>query len=128
MERERWSTLMRAIHDVNRSWRDTAYHSHSTAMIVRVYLWAVLHDRPVHWACEPGHWDDRKRPDKLPSQSAMSRRLRTEATRCFMDKLAQRLDTVNTGRSSLLKWVDGKPLPVSANSIDRDATWGWGAS
>ena len=40
MERELWSWLMRAIHSTSRSVKRSNYHTHSTATIVRVYLWA----------------------------------------------------------------------------------------
>lgn len=56
MEHELWAWIMRAIRDVRRSSRDTAYHTHRTDLIVRVYLWAVLHDRPTAWACDRRAW------------------------------------------------------------------------
>lgn len=28
----------------------------SDVWIAAVYLWAVLHDRPVCWACDPRNW------------------------------------------------------------------------
>jgi len=51
MERELWAWLMVGLRDVKRSFRDSAYHT--TATVIRVYLWAVLHDRPTAWACDP---------------------------------------------------------------------------
>ena len=125
MEHELWDRLMRAIQDVSRSRRDSAYHTHATALIVRTYLWAVLHHRPTSWACDRRHWDDRRRPATLPSQSTMSRRLRTDAVRSFMDAMGRRLRGDRAW--TLLKLIDGKPLTVAKHSADPDARWGWGA-
>lgn len=127
MERELWAWLMKALRDVGRSRRDTAYHTHATRLIVRTYLWATLHDRPVVWACDRRHWDRRTRPARLPSQSTMSRRLRTDAVREFLEALGRRLSGQLAPTLWLLKLIDGKPLTVPAHSKDRDATWGRGA-
>ena len=127
MERELWAWLMIAIQDVSRRRWDTAYHTHTTATIVRVYLWAVLHDRPTVWACDRRHWDAHCRPATLPSQSTMSRRLRQPEVQAFLDAVGRRLVGQLTPAFCLLKLIDGKPLPVAAHSKDRDATWGRGA-
>lgn len=126
MERELWSWIGRAINDVSRSTRDPAYHTHRTATIVRVYLWAVLHDRPTSWACDPRAWPDRMRPVHLPSQSTMSRRLRTAPVRRFMDRLGRRLSGSRSRWSGWLKVIDGKPLRLAPQTQDRHATWGYG--
>lgn len=127
MERELWNWLMRAIHDVARTQRDTSYHTHRTALIVRVYLWAVVHHRPTYWACDPRHWDRATRPRILPSQSAMSRRLRSESTQPFLEAMGRRLAGEIAPAWTLLKLIDGKPLTVANHSADRDAAWGRGA-
>jgi len=125
MERELWSQLMAALHDVSRSrnvgWRLT----YNTSLIVRVYLWSVVHDRPVYWACKPRHWDRATRPARLPSQSTMSRRLRSRAVKEFLAAMGRRL----AGRRSpcMVKLIDGKPLPISRHSQDSDARFGRGA-
>ena len=93
--------------------------------IVAVYFWAVLHDRPVSWACDPGNWPTklRKRLRRLPSQPTMSRRLgTTEVHRLLAAMEGQLLRTQTRG------WVwivDGKPLVVGGYSKDPDATLGY---
>ena len=47
--------------------------------ILRVILWAVLHDRPMVWACRPEHWPNRWRPEVLPDPSTISRRWKRPA-------------------------------------------------
>ena len=53
-------------------------------VIVLVYLWSALWDRPVCWACDPGNWaafggggGGGGPPFELPSGTTMSRRLWT---------------------------------------------------
>lgn len=124
MERELWSILSRSITDVARTCPTHPYHTHQHALVVRVYLWAVLHDRPVSWACRAQNWDARTRPKQLPSQSTMSRRLRTPVFQHFVDALSRRLKQQQPHALNLLKRIDGKALLVSSHSQDRDATWG----
>lgn len=125
MEREHWSELSQAVSEVAGRWRESRRYTHPTARVVRVHLWSVLHDRPTSWACEAGNWDARTRPERLPDQSTMSRRMRAKPFGRFMAAVGDRL----AGRpsSSLLKRLDGKALPVAAHSKDRDARWGRGA-
>ena len=37
--------------------------------ILMVVLWAILHDRPMNWACCPENWSASERPARLPSES-----------------------------------------------------------
>ncbi len=124
MERELWAWLMVGLRDVRRSFHDSAYHTHATASVVRTYLWAVLHDRPIAWACDPRAWDRRTRPATLPSQSTMSRRLRTAAATDFLTRLGRRLRGEVGGALTLLKCIDGRPLTVARHSTDAHATLG----
>ena len=68
MERELWSILAAHLTDLSRCERLGRY-LHSTTRIVRVYLWAALHDRPVYWACERRNWVGVKPPRVLPDQT-----------------------------------------------------------
>jgi len=126
MERECWSELSQAICEVDARWQKSRRLTHPTALIVRVHLWSVLHDRSTRWACEPDHWDARTRPAAaLPDQSTLSRRKRTTAFEQFMTAVGVRL--AGKPSAALLKRVDGKALAVAAHSKDRDAAWGRGA-
>jgi hypothetical protein len=124
MERELWSILMRAANDVARSRKANAYHEHDHQLIVRVHLWAVLHDRPTSWACVVENWDRARRPASLPSQPTMSRRMRSAPIKDFLEALGRRLLAFMRPALELFKIIDGKPLPVSRHSADADATFG----
>jgi hypothetical protein len=122
MEREFWAEISQGICDVAGGFKDSGRFLHPTALIVRVHLWSVLHDRPTCWACCPQSWDARTRPQRLPDQSTMSRRLRSHAFKQFMNHLSARM--AGKPSSSLIKYLDGKALTVASHSIDRCATWG----
>jgi IS5 family transposase len=124
MERELWASLSRMITQLDRQ-LPKGRRTHSVGRIVRIYLWAVLHDRPVYWACRRGHWAGVRRPVQIPDQSTMSRRLQQADTREFLDQLAKRL--AGSDRPQLLKIVDGMPLTISRHSQDSEATFGRGA-
>lgn len=90
--------------------------------IVMVYLWAVLHERPTSWACDPRNWPDELRPNPLPSQSTMSRRLRTTEVQCLIQTTESLVSPIDC--SCWVRLIDGKPLVVGTYSKDPDATWG----
>jgi hypothetical protein len=124
MERELWPIISRLITRLDRQ-HHQGQCRHSVGRIVRVYLWAALHDRPVYWACNRRNWAGVRPPVHLPDQSTMSRRLRQPNTQEMIDQLIQHLAQDASG--ALLYYLDGKPLPVAKHSCDRDATIGRGA-
>jgi len=140
MERELWSELAAAVAAVDASWREPARYVHPTAGIVRVHLWAALHDRPASWACQAKHWLP-LRPAALPDQSTVSRRTRGghgKSFEAFCRAVGEALERrggapapapapAAAARLLHLRRLDGKPLPVAAHSTDRDARWGRGA-
>jgi Transposase DDE domain len=124
MERERWNQLYRLAVELSRGWRDG--HCFSAAVIVGVYLWSVLHDRPVCWACDARNWPEEMKLGRLPSQGTMSRRLRTAAVQDLLLLMEAALREVSrdpeTEAAPLV--ADGKPLVVGGYSKDSDAKFG----
>jgi len=126
MERELWPRLYHLIMEVGQTLRltDVTFQPH---IIVLVFLWAALHDRPVCWACKERNWATTSlRPFKLPSPSTLSRRLRRIDTAMFMRLLIQQIR--ETGDLRLIAVIDGKPLPVGGASQDPEAHCGRGAA
>jgi hypothetical protein len=109
---------------LSRGWRDG--YKYSPAAIVGVFLWAVVHDRPVSWACQLDNWPAELVERGLPSQSTMSRRLKSEPVRRLLELME------NCFKAELpqegLKFIDAKPLVVSGVSKDPEATRGYGVS
>lgn len=124
MERELWSIVAAHLTHLSTVMRRGRFH-HPTARIVRVYLWAVLHDRPVYWACDRRHWIGVKPPRTLPNQSTMSRRLARVETQAMLEALMDRLEPAD--RDALVLRIDGKPLPIAKHSQDAHAAIGRGA-
>lgn len=124
MDHELWSRLSHAMFDVARAFPKSSRQTHDTHRIVRVYLWAVLRDRPVMWATCRRNRPRAMCPKQLPDQSTMSRRLGAEETSRFLEKLARRVAGVM--HPALVKALDGKPLVVPKHSTDPDATSGRG--
>jgi hypothetical protein len=126
MELELWSETSAAISAIAGSWERHARDQHPAALIVRVYHWAVLHDRPISWACKPENWKPSVRPTTLPNQSTMSRRARRADFMRFLERVGERLN--GKAKPKPVKVIDGKPLELPNHSTDRDATWGRGVS
>jgi hypothetical protein len=98
----------------------------SHAQILRTYFWAVLHDRPVYWACKKKNWPIYYRRNKLPSASTMSRRLRTKQIQKLLREIEKSL--IEREPRSICRWIDGKPLPIGGSSKDKQSAFGYGAS
>ena len=95
---------------------------YSDRLIVLVYIWAVLHDRPVSWACQRCNWPrDCELP--LPDESTLSRRIRTPSALQLIQRLHVTLCSLFQ-LTPLLKHMDSFPLPVGSYSHDRDARRG----
>jgi hypothetical protein len=91
-------------------------------LILRVYLWAAWHDRPLCWACDRAHYNTLFRPRALPSVSQFTRRVKTETARAVLQRVHD--DLAARGIATGLSCLDGKPLTVSPVSRDRDAARG----
>ena len=126
MELELWAEISQAICDVPRKFKFNPRDFYPTAQIVRVHLWAALHDRPTVWGCDPRNWSSKTRPPQLPDQSTMSRRTRRGDFQLFLHAMARRL--CGKSKGCLLKVIDGKPLELPNHTGDPDAGWGRGVS
>lgn len=126
MELERWAELSAAISPVTRRIKRRSGDRHPTALIVRVHLWSVLHDRPTCWACKAKNWNLSTRPAVLPDQSTMSRRMRRKDFMEFLQRVGERLN--GKAKPGWVKAVDGKPLELPNHTSDRDSTFGRGVS
>lgn len=76
MERERFRLVKSLLRRIGRR-RRSRRQRYTDGTIVEVYFWSVICDRPVYWACGRCNWPAGLRRGRLPSQSVMSRRLRT---------------------------------------------------
>jgi hypothetical protein len=125
MERQLWKAIVAILADVDKG-RSAARWVFDDARIVEVLFWAVIHDRPIRWACRAAHWPIDQRKRRLPSPTTMSRRLRTLRVRALLEALDRRVLAPAPG--GVFWMVDGKPLPIGGASQDRQAGYGRAAS
>ena len=88
----------------------------SDRLIVLLYFWTVLHDRPMTWSLRRCHYNRLFRPRKLPSISQLNRRIASDRFQQILQRIHEHL--VGDVRFKGL-FIDGKPLCVSAVSGDR---------
>lgn len=122
MERELWTLLYCMASKLDNGWGKWRY---STADVVMVYFWSVVHDRPMSWSVQKANWSQDLCPKRLPSQSTLSRRMRRDEVLQLMTAIEQAwLGLIGL---QLVCMIDGKPLGVSGVSKDADAAYGRGA-
>src|ERR1700691_5989550 len=119
MELELWAVLSQKICSLQAKIKRRLRDVHPTALIVRVHLWATLHDRPIDWACKAKNWTTHTCPEILPDQSTMSRRMRRDDFEPFLQQVHQRLN--GKPQPGLIKIVDGKALELPNHTRDPDA-------
>jgi hypothetical protein len=121
VEHQLWLALVAAVATLDQQRKPTIY-DFSDGDIVLVYYWAVLHDRPVLWACQRRHWPIGQRRRAVPSPATLSRRLRSPSVQALLDALDRRV--LAPEQPGLFWRIDGKPLPVGGCSKDRQAGYG----
>lgn len=129
MERSIWKQIRRTLRALGRR-RHNRRYAFTDATILEVYLWAVLHERPVCWACDLKNWLPRQRRGPLPSPSTVSRRMRSKRLIALAERLLATLNAQHIAHRTitLVAVVDGKPLPIGPHSHDRQAGYGRAAS
>jgi DDE family transposase len=126
MKRELWNfELLCAI--ATRLDKKFGCWKYSSADILVVYFWAAVHDQPMCWAVDKLSWPVDLRPECLPSQSTMSRRMRHSDVQQLMTQIEQTWLGVVGACATLTRMIDGKPLTVGGVSKDADAGYGRGA-
>jgi hypothetical protein len=121
VEGQLWSLILAILATVDKR-RKRAMQDFSDEDVVKVFYWSVIHDRPISWACQRRNWPLYLRRQQLPSNSTMSRRLRSASVVALLDALERR---VTAPTHPHLYWmIDGKPLAISGCSKDRQAGYG----
>jgi hypothetical protein len=125
MEDQLWSVLYPLIQMEGKRRPRIQRTQFDDATILAAACWAILHDRPICWACQRHHWPASFTRD-LPSPATMSRRLRTLSLWLLLEQILYRLLAVRSvTQGCLCRRVDSKPMPVGGFSKDRDARRGY---
>jgi len=125
MEHQLWKAIVAVLAALGKP-RNSVACVFSDRDIVMVFYWAVIHDRPMSWAVQRRNWPIHLRMKRLPSDTTMSRRLRTQSVRALLKALEQRV--VAPQQAGLFWMIDGKPLTISGCSKDKQAGYGRAAN
>jgi IS5 family transposase len=126
MNRDVWRRLVCAVRSADRRVpRLGRRPQYTDALVLKMLLWCVWHDRPLCWACRREHYTTAFRPWQVPSVSQFCRRVKSP-------RVAQMLAAVNAylvrrGGTPALVMLDGKPLPLRDLTQDPEARRGRGA-
>lgn len=99
------------------------YCEFSDREILRVSLWAILHDRPMSWGCRKENWPYTLRPERLPGGSTVSRRWKRPELQ-MQARALHEAGVRRLGEISRYAVLDGRPLPVGGCTKDPDARAG----
>ena len=121
MEGELWKVLYRMIRQLDTGLKPRR-GKFTDAQILLTYLWSVLHDRPRKWACDRKNWPKSLLRWSLPSESTISRRMKTQPVQQLLSELESTVAMISN--CALILNLDAKPLPVGGWSKDPDARWG----
>jgi len=122
MEHQLWKVILTVLKTIDKPRRRTI-EMFSCEDILRVWFWAVLHDRPVSWATQHVNWPLHERRRRLPSSSTMSRRLRTPEVQALLVAV-EKATCRSRGVQPFVWIIDGKPLTIGGASKDRQAGYG----
>lgn len=122
MERQLWKQIVCLLDRIDKP-RGEGRYRFPSVLIVKVWLWAVVHDRPLSWATDPMNWPLYVRRLPLPSNSTMSRRLRSPRVKRMLKQL-ESLALLQPTTLSLVSLIDGKPLVIGGCSKDKQAGYG----
>lgn len=122
MEHQLWKVIVAVLETLDKS-RARRQGDFTDRWIVAVYYWSVLWDRPVTWALKRANWPIALRRHRLPSDTRMSRRLRSPSVQGLLQALENRV--MRKPKNGGLVWmIDGKPLTIGGASKDRQAGYG----
>ena len=123
MDRELWLVITgavdRVVGSISRQGRRPRY---SDRLIVLMYLWCAWQNKCLSWACDRIHYNTLFRPRQLPSISQFTRRVKSDACRCILQKVHD--DLRRSGAYLPLSFIDAMPLTVSPVSKDPQAKRG----
>lgn len=121
MEHQLWKAIVTILGELCKKVKPAAFHF-SNADIIKVFYWALIHDRPVSWACQRTSWPPHLRKQVLPSNTTMSRRLRTRSVVVLLKQMEDRV--IAPQRPNYYWMIDGKSMVIGGCSKDRQAGYG----
>lgn len=125
MDRSIWQLLRNAVRSADRSVpRFGRKPQFSDQLVVKMFFWSVMRDRPRCFACRRENYPSWIRLRHMPSYSQFCRRLHSPRVIEMIKHVARRMG--ESERPIQLAFIDGKELPISRASRDPDARVGRG--
>ena len=115
-----YPTIVRMNRTLPRTGRKCQFHD---TLIVAMYLWSVIHDRPMCWAADRANYYGPFRPRRLPSRSQFCRRIASPRCEALLRVVQRELASRPEGPGIFL--LDGRALTVGPYTQDRDAGKGF---
>jgi IS5 family transposase len=126
MNRDLWRKVVGAVRSADRQVPRTGRRPvYTDALVLKMLLWCVWHDRPLSWACRREHYTTWFRPSQVPSISQFCRRVKTPRVERLLAAVNAYLVRRKTPLAVAI--LDGKPLPLRDLTQDREARRGYGA-
>lgn len=125
MEAELWKQVYKLVTKMAKG-KTIKRATYTDGDIILTYMWAVLHDRPIYWACKKNSWPIYYRRRPPPNPSTMTRRLRRVSLQRLLCDIEKSL--VNRFSRSVCRFIDAKPLPIGGSSKDKQSAFGFGTS
>ena len=122
MDWHQWSRIVSLIRVTSRRLPRTDRLSFSDLLIMKMFFWTVIQNKPLYWACERKNCHGLFRPRALPSVSQFCRRVSSPRFHRHLQLMHDAL--TERAKLSMLFYLDGKALPVSPVSGDQDAKFG----
>lgn len=126
MSSQVWKVVYHTIRMVNRSVaREGRRTLFPDTLIVAMYVWSVMHDRPMCWAADRANYTSCFRPRRLPSRSQFCRRIRSRRCQAIIRDVYDRLANSDVEDVPRITYMDGRGLRVQSHTTDPDATAGY---
>ena len=106
-----WKMIYREIVRMNRTLPKAGRRCQfNDTLIVAMYYWSVIHDRPMCWAADRANYHGPFRPRRLPSRSQFCRRIASPRCEALLNAVERELAQRSEGSGVSL--MDGRALPV----------------
>ena len=107
MDSHTWKVIYQCIRRADRSIpRFGRRARYSDGQIVAMYVWSVMHDRPLCWACNRENYTSRYRPRRLPSVSQFCKRIKTDRCDAILQFIHEALSEIESFTE--LSFIDGR--------------------
>lgn len=124
MDDELFNLIYRIV--INLSPQRRKHVQYADSLIILIYFWSVIRNKPVGWACHK-----RNAPHQLggylilPSQATISRRVKQDCIQQLLDQIEQEAKNIISVALIGCWLIDAKPFVINPYTKDKQAKRGW---